>query len=203
MATAAPAQLGKLFGLPGLSRRLETRENNDGMVTTLSGTAQTQAIGIQPFQQSDVINHWRFFVTWANTQTLAGGTNTTSSYFPYNIIGNFSLLLQNQFAPINVESGIDLAIFQSSRPFNRAAPTSDILDTQVNGMYSNQANQLSASNYTNASTSIKFNFDVPVSLWFDQYFQLAENGSILNGGVPIRALVTPQLMAGTAKIVSP
>ena len=34
MAAAAPAQLGKLFGLPGLSRRLENRENNDGLTTT-------------------------------------------------------------------------------------------------------------------------------------------------------------------------
>jgi hypothetical protein len=205
MAAAAPAQIGKMFGLPGLSRRLENRENNDGMVTTISGTTQTQAIGIQPFQQSDVITHWRFFVTWANTQALVGGVNTTSAYFPYNVINNFELQLQNQFSPIKVENGIDLAIFQSYRPFLRTggAPKSDALGATINAMYSAQANLLSASNYTNASTSIKFEFDIPVACWFDQYFMIAENGSIMNGGIPIRALVTPKLMAGTAMVVNP
>lgn len=202
-APAAPAQMGKLFGLPGLSRELTQFENADGIVTTLSGTAQTQLIGMQPFMQSDVITHWEFQATWANTQGLGGGANTTSAYFPYNIFQTTKLVLQNQFAPIDVESGIDLAIFQAYRPFDRTGPRTDVLYTNFNTMYSNQTNQISAGNYTNGSTSIKFRLEIPVSLWFDQYFQLAENGSILNGGMPIRALVTPELMAGTAKLVTP
>ena len=203
MAASAPAQMGEQFGLPGLSRRLTQQENSDGITTTIAGAAQTQLIGMPPFMQSDVITRWEFGVTWTNTQTLAGATNTTSAYFPYNIFQTFKLVLQNQFAPIDVESGIDLAIFQAYRPFDRTGPRTDVLYTNFNSMYSPQANLVSASNYTNASASIKFTFEIPISMWFDQYFQLAENGSILNSGQPSRALVTPELMAGTSKLVTP
>src|SRR6185312_2454290 len=164
-AAAAPAQMGRFFGLPGLSREMTQFENADGISTTLSGTAQTQLIGMQPFMQSDVITHWEFQATWTNTQSLGGGANTTSSYFPYNIIQTFKLVLQNQFAPIDVESGIDLAIFQAYRPFDRTGPRTDVLYTTYNTMYSNQTNQVSAGNYTNASGTIKLRYEVPISLW--------------------------------------
>jgi hypothetical protein len=180
---------------------MEIQENNDGIVTAISGLAQTQVTSIIPFMQSDVITHWTFDMTWANTQALVGGVNTTSAYFPDNIIQAFKLQLQYQFSTIDVESGIDLALFQAIRPWRRGAPKTDVLFGTESAMYSPQVNQVSASNFTNLSATINRRYEIPVSIWFDSYFDIAENGN--PQAYVGRALVSPQYMSGTSRIIAP
>lgn len=199
--TSAPPAQGSLFNVPGYSRRLEIQENNDGITTTVSGLAQSQVTGLVPFMQSDVITHWTFDATWTNTQGLGGGANTTSAYFPDNFIQAFKLQLQYQFSTIQVESGIDLALFQAIRPWRKGGPKTDVLFTNEATMYSAQANQVSAGNYTNASGTINRRYEIPVSIWFDQYFDIAENGN--PQAYVGRALVSPQYMSGTSRIITP
>lgn len=203
MAVSAPAKAGagSQFGMPGITRWLENVENNDGLVTTLSQTAVAPMIGVQPFLQTDVIRCWEFQFQIANTVTLGTQTVTSSPYFPYQFIGATKLNMQNQFSTIDVESGVDLAIFTLAHPY-RMTDYQNVLYTQPKALsYSAAVNQISANNYTNASTPLKFRLEIPGGLQFDEYWPLDANGAIV--GMPAALFVSPQYMAGTARIVQP
>ena len=204
MTAAAPAQVqpGSLFGLPGITRALENKEANDGITATLAQATSTPQNGMVPFKQTDVIQGWEFQWTFATTWTAGTQTLNTSPYFPYNIVGPFQLTMQNQFNSIVAQSGIDLALWQVIRP-QRQTDYKNALYTNKDGvaMYTPQGLLPSAGNYTTASTSITMRMEVPGGIWFDAFYPLSGDGSILSG--PVRAFVSPQYMAGTARIVQP
>ena len=197
-SSVAPASL---FGLPGVTRPIETKENNDGASVTLaSGTSTTQT-GLIPFKQTDVIYGWILQNTYALTLTPGTGTITVGDYFPDSFLGNVQLNMQNQFSTINVQSGIDLALFQLIRPM-RKSDRGNVLWASPQTMYNNTTNPVTASNYTSSSTSVLRRYELPAGQWFDQYFELDPNGNPLTSA-PLRAFVSPQYMAGTARIVTP
>lgn len=195
--SAAPASL---FGAPGITRPIEQKENNDGTTTALSQSNSSQTVGLVPFRQTDVIYGWQLECVHAVTPTPGTGAITVSPYFPDNFLANVQLNMQNQFSTINVASGIDLQIFQEIRPM-RKADYKNAQYTTTSSMYSAQTNQVSLGNYSNASTSISRRYELPAGAWFDQYFELAADGSILSQA--LRTFVSPQYMAGTARIVTP
>jgi hypothetical protein len=207
-AGAAPAnssQAGALFGLPGITRPTEQAENNDGLAITPAAATQTTVTGMVPFKQTDVIKAWR--AEFTVNATYAAGTTTLnlSQYFPYNFVGPLSLQYQGQWSPINVQSGIDAAIFQSYRPYQYGEQLNgrNLLDTSPASLpYNAQANLVSASNYTAASTKFQFTLDLPGGLDFDRYFPIGPDGSLLSTA-PMKAFVSPQYMAGSARIVTP
>lgn len=197
-SSVAPASL---FGAPGITRPIESKENNDGASVTLaSGTSTTQT-GLIPLKQTDVIYGWQLEVSHALTLTPGTGTITVGDYFPDSFLGNVQLNMQNQFSTINVESGIDLALFQLIRPM-RKADYQNVLYASPSTMYNSTTNPVTASNYTNTSTSVLRRYELPAGIWFDQYFELDPNGTPLTSA-PLRAFVSPQYMAGTARIVTP
>ena len=197
-SSVAPASM---FGMPGVTRPITTKENNDGATVTLaSGTSTTQT-GLIPFRQTDVIYGWELQVSHALTLTPGTGTITVGDYFPDSFLGNVQLNMQNQFSTINVASGIDLALFQLLRPM-RKSDRRDVLFANPTSMYNAQTNAITASNYTNSSTTVARRYELPAGLWFDQYFELDPNGNPLTSA-PLRAFVSPQYMAGTARIVTP
>lgn len=201
MATTMQVAPGSLFGVPGYTRPIETIENNDGNITTLSQTNSVSATGLQPFMQTDVIKGWLLRMSYVNTVTAGTSTITTSSQFPDNFIGAFKLNFQNQFSAINVESGFDLALFNRMRPARLTDYKNDLYAQPQISAYSAQSNLVSANNYASTSTSIKRAYWIPAGLQFDEYWNLADTGQVT--APPIPMFVSPQFMAGTARIVQP
>lgn len=200
--SAAAARPASAYGLPGVTRPLRNRENNDGLATTLSAGSQVDIIGVIPFRQTDVIRGWTLRFEVAPTWTAGTSVLTTSSYFPFNIVGPSRLNLQNQFDLINVDNGIDLAIFQDIRPMINPSGGYPLTNyTNLPTMYSAQPNLITSGTYTSASTAINLRYEIPAGLWFEYYYPLDANGTIL--GQMGRTFVSPQYMSGTSRIVQP
>ncbi len=205
MATAtqpSSAQPASMFGMPGITRPIETKENNDGATVTLASGSSTTQTGLIPFRQTDVIYGWILETAYANTLTPGTGTITVGDYFPDSFLGNVQLNMQNQFSTINVESGIDLALFQLLRPMRKADRRNSSWANPAAGLYNTTTNPVTASNYSNSSTAVRRRYELPAGMWFDRYFELDPNGNALNSQ-PLSVFVSPQYMAGTARIVTP
>lgn len=201
MASPAQAPAGSAFGLPGITKKISQKENNDGITATLATGSQTSQTGLVPFKQSDVIRFYEWQQTITQSVTAGSATVTLSPYFPYNYTGPGVLNMQSQFNTLKWLSGIDLAIWQSFRPMIQTQFRDVLWQLPRSNAYSAPTNIVSASNYTSASTSMKVRYELPVSLWFDLFFPLDPDGNILAGGQ--RALVSPSFMSGTQRVVQP
>lgn len=209
--TAAAPAPGQYFGVPGLTQWTEQTENNNGLVANLSQTAGAPVQGILPFKQVDVVFWWEMVVTWTNTVTPGTQTINTSPYFPYNVLGESRLKIQNQFDSWHIFSGIDAAIFQLIRPMRPGTDSRENLGANPAGAWSTnggwenanipQANLDATPGATSSTGTINFSLEIPGSLRFDSYWDLAEDGTILSPPGP--AWVSPQFMAGTARQVAP
>lgn len=204
-AATQTAQVGSQFGLPGVSRSFEAFDNNDGLTFKQAAASQSTVTGIIPLMQTDVVFGWRFAFTIANTYTAGTTTLIQSEQFPWNHLGPFKLTYQNQFSPLDVQSGYDAAIFDMIRPETYGQGLIGTIMDDMNPPttpYNAGTNLAGASNYTNASTSVVFTINAPAGLMFDRYFDRTETGA-LRSNIPMRTFVSPQLMAGVARTVSP
>ncbi len=196
--------MGAVFNLPGITYWSEQIENNDQISTTLATGTQVVAQYPANLTNTDVL--YREMVEFTITQSIAlgGGALTTSPYFPYSYLGPVSLSMQNQFNTFDVLNGIDAKIFELIRPQYPNNQSSNMWETNpVTDPYSIQTNQQSASNYTSASGTLKFNLDIPMGINFDKYYDLDPDGQLRGNMGPARAFVTPQLMSGSNRIVTP
>lgn len=203
-ATVAP---GSLFGVPGITQRFEQYDTTVSAVTALQQTSLASWNNVNPLQKTDVVNWWELVVTWTNTYTLGTQVVALSPMAPYNLFQNLNLQMQGQYKPLDVVSGFDAALFQMYRPMRGSAQ----MAAQVNlgaapsSVFANanfaQANLVAFPSQTATTSPVPFILEVPGSLWFDQYWDLAEDGSVL--GPPISAYVSPQYMGGGERIVTP
>ena len=214
-APVSPAQTvpGQLYGVPGLTNPVEQYDTTDGLVTAGSGSAQVPVNGISALSQTDVVLSWEVFTTYSIEAAPTGGTGQTlgkSPYAPYNIYGPCKLSLQNQYSPIDVLSGRDLGIFQSYRPrFLRTDRRNANLASPVlgaaygSGVWAEsqllEAADVWSTTYTTAGAT--FVMRLPASIEFDYYYPLDIQGNVV--GNPGRAIVSPQYMGGTTRIVTP
>lgn len=212
MPQTAPAQSGSQqlspgsrFSIPPFTDEVEQPDNNDGLVTTLSGTAQTQVQGIIPFMQSDVIYEWLMYISVNNTITSTSITD--SAYFPEIFLGPFQLNMQYQYPAIDVASGLDLSLVTEYRPF---VNNSNVYPLQRGqnakaSLYSTETNDVtSATAYTPVTavaSTFNFVFEVPACCYFDEYYELTETGDAISG--PHTGYVSPQNMGGYARVVTP
>lgn len=196
---------GSLFGLPGVTIYSEQKENNSPVATTLATGSQATALFPSNFKQTDIVYAWRMLVSINQTYTAGGGTFTLSPYFPYNFLAVLALNLQNQFDTISYLNGIDAAIFQMIRPQKQESWIANAIDqNSFSNAYSSQGNIITSSSYTTASTTVTFDIDLLPGFQFDLYYDLEENGMLLNTKAQgIRTFVGPQMMAGTNRIVQP
>lgn len=213
-ATAAQVVPGALYGVPGLTNPVEQNDTTQGLVTTGSGSAQNPVNGIQPLAQTDVVLGWELFTTYTFSTAPTAGTGQTisaSPYAPFNMYGPIKLSLQNQYRPVDVLSGRDLAIFQSYRPryYNNDVRNALLASPVQGAAYPSsgwtQAAELTGADvwsgtYT-ASSGSTFVLRIPASVEFDYYYPLDIQGNIV--GNPGRAIVSPQYMGGTTRIVTP
>lgn len=195
---------GSMFGLPALTLYTEQFDNNNGAVQALSQTNQVQAISLGQFTQTDVVFWWEMELSITNTVVNGTSVVTTSPYFPFSFIGESRLRIQNMYDSWHPLSGIDAVIWQVMRPMRGISDISNLGAAPISPWQAAalpQANQDTASGYTSASATILYTLEIPVSVFFDVYFDLAKDGTIISP--PHRAIVSPQYMAGSARVVQP
>lgn len=204
--TQQTAQPGALYGVPGVTQRFEQKDTTLADVVTLNKTAAVNWNTIQPFQQTDVVHWWELELGWANTYTLGtAATAALSPYAPYNLLQNPSIQMQGQYKPVDCQSGVDLAIFQSYRPMRGSAQMASqpLLGANPANTWANaafpQANQVAAPNMTVTTSPVPIYLELPGCLWFDQYWDLGEDGTV--NGPPISTYVSPQYMSGGQRVV--
>lgn len=205
-ASNSQPAVGQLFGLPGMTQPFEQFDTNVGNVTNLSLSAQVSYSPPSPFQKTD-ISRW-YEVQFSVDFTTAVTGSTLSPYAPYNFLQNPTLSMQGQYRPLECQSGIDMFLFQNYRPMRgRGQKTvQNNLGANVAATYANnavaQANQITTGITANPAANALWNFDleIPVSIFIDQYWNLAIDGGIVPGAnglaAPVAATVSPQYMAG-------
>jgi hypothetical protein len=204
---------GSYFGLPGYTQPMEQFDDLTGITTQLGLSNQTPFNAPGVFQKTDVIRWWELEcqVNW--TTTVTG--STISPEAPENLLQAVKLKYQGQYSPIEVESGFDLRFAQNYRPMRGPgqATIQNLGGTNVATTYSNvttpQTNQFTSGIVANpaAASSWTFQLELPASLYLDQYWDMAADGTLLpgpNGIVAPRAsIVSPQYMAGGERNIAP
>lgn len=195
---------GSMFGLPGFTLWTEQFDNNNGAVTVLTQANQVNASTLQQFTQTDVVFWWELELTITNTVTNGTSTVTTSQYFPFSFLGESKLQIQNMYASWHPLDGIDAFVWQLLRPMRGNTDFSNLGASPIAGFQNAslpQSNLDTAASYTSASPTINFTLEIPVSIYFDVYFDLAKDGTVQSQ--PHKAIVSPQYMAGSARVVQP
>ena len=219
MTTQAAPAPGDYFDIPGVQGQtqfFDQFEDTQGLSVTVSSSSQAPVLGIADFRRTDVIFNWQLHYTFTNQVFTAGTgqTLTTSAYAPYNILGPVQLQIQNQYASVNVESGIDLYVLNLIRPYRRSASRHGVLNgANAEGApvgnagvgYLNvstpQASLVAPAQWTRASTAFDLLLDLPAGIWLDEYYALSIDGNYL-GALP-DVFVSPQYMAGTQRLIKP
>lgn len=202
-ASQAPPP-GSMFGLPALTLYTEQFDANNGAIQGLSQSSSTTAITLTQFTQTDVVFWWEMELVITNTVTAGTSAVTTSPYFPFSFLGESKLRIQNMYDSWHPLNGIDAVIWQVLRPMRGQSDFSNMGASPIPNWQTAslaQANLDTATGYTSASASVLYTLEIPVSLNFDVYFDLAKDGTIISP--PHRAIVSPQYMAGSARVVQP
>lgn len=214
-ATQAPAAPGQYFDVPGIGSGTQWTDQYDttvSLATVMSQTAQAPINGILPFRQTDVVIDWQLEISIAQVYTAGTSTLTTSGYAPWNAIGPVKLPVQNQYNSVDLESGIDLYIFNLIRPWRTSF-------THIN-QYANpdgftaggtalgyeapgnaQPNLWVPAQWSTATTTWQQILRLPASISFDIYYDLAVTGEPM--APPHSAIVSPQYMAGSTRVITP
>ena len=217
--TQAQPLPGQFFDIPGVpggaTQWTEQDETTTNANVTLSSTSQVPITGILNYRQTDVVSDWFLCLAVSQTYTAGTSTLTASAYAPLNVVGPVRQLIQNQYASVDVESGIDLYIFNQIRPYSSPEITSGVnlgynpggdpvqgtaqgypttAIAQANNLYGSAA-------WATGTTSYNLVLRLPAAQWFDAYFDLAVTGEPLAGAIP--AVVSPQYMAGTTRVITP
>lgn len=222
-AAQAPAQQqapgpGAYFDIPGIPGGSTAWTEADDSTTSaniaLSSSSQVQIQTILPFRQTDVVADWIVSLFVQQTYTTGTSTLTASAYAPMNAVGPVQLAIQNQYNSLDVESGIDWYLFSLIRPYSRdeadsgtnlgANPAGFPVGGSAQGYPAAalaQPNLINAAQWSTATTAYTLFLRVPAGQWFDNYYDLTIDGQLLSQGHP--ALVSPQYMAGTTRVISP
>lgn len=205
--------VGAFFGLPGMTQPFEQFDNLTGVVTAVNLSNTTPFNPPNPLQKTDIVRWWELETFFNVTTNVTGATLSPEA--PYNEHQALKMKYQGQYSPMEVESGFDAAFFQMYRPMRGPGQQSlQTLDgTNLASTYANsaipQTNQTTSGIATNptAGTSWNWTLEIPASLFIDQYWNLAPDGSILAGrsgvAAPIAALVSPQYMGGGERNITP
>jgi hypothetical protein len=207
MAQQQQVAPGAFFGLPGMTQPFEQYDTQTGIVTTLALANAVPWNPSGPLQKTDIVKWWELAMSVAFTTTVTG--STLSPWAPYNLLQNVKLKMQGQYAPLEVESGIDAAFFQMMRPMGGSgqANVPNNLGINVADLFANaampQPDQVTSGIVANPASGAFWNFtlEVPGGLYIDKYWDLAEDGTLLAG--PMGTFVSPQYMGGGERNVTP
>lgn len=213
--TAAPVAPGAYYGLPtwmpGLGTQFfEGLDSDTDFAVDISQSAVKTTNGLSEFTQDNIVFYWTLdFVITQTITTGTGQTVTTSPHFPFNYVGNFSVSLQSQYSNVQVFTGYMLFLFNLLRPLRGRQAWRNMLGAnlaEANGTPlpadTNATNLVATPSPAQDTGTIRFSLDVPASMYFDRYWDVAETG-VSASGVPVVAQVSPQYMAGAARQVTP
>jgi hypothetical protein len=197
---------GGLFNLPGITYWSEQVENNDQTVTTIQAATQVPVNLPANLTNTDILYREIVDVAISATQAVNAGTVfAAGAYNPYNYIGPITLNMQNQFNTMDVPSGIDAKIFELCRP-QYSSLAQDYWEVNpvrsLNGVQALLSTFTAAPAFAGTPYTANFSLDIALGIWFDRYFDLDPDGQLRNLA-PVRAFVTPQLMSGSNRIVTP
>lgn len=205
--------IGAYFGLPGMTQPFEQFDNVTQVVTTAALTNLTPFNPPNALQKTDIVRWWELITAFNVTTTFTG--STISPEAPYNLFQSLKMKYQGQYSPLEVESGFDAAFMQMYRPMRgpgqngqqtlmEAAPATPFANVTIP-----QTNQTTTGIVANPAAASVWNFtlELPASLFIDQYWNLAADGTILpnSQGVarPTAAIVSPQYMGGGERNITP
>lgn len=223
MPNAAPVNnipVGALYGLPGFTEQVEQYDNMNNVLTNWQSSAQTPFNAPGPLQKTDVVFWWEAELSANWAVTYSAGTLALSPYAPYNLIQNPKLKLQGQYSPLECESGFDVAFFQMYRPMRGRGQRNhnDLLAAYPNPSSAFANSQIPQANLAAATLSqtltspysvsnYPMTLEIPAGYFFDEYWDLAPDGSILPNAqgvaAPMQAFVSPQYMAGGERNIVP
>ena len=212
--------VGALYGLPGFTEAVEQYENLQNVVTTQQQSAQTPFNPPGSFQKTDIVLWWELETFWSFAITFGTGVLVNSPEGPYNLLQNLKLRLQGQYSPIEVDSGFHAAFMQMYRPMRQRGQRNvqDVMQTNFvpAAAFANSlipqailASAILPTSYTSpvSISSYPFILEIPGGMFFDEYWDLALDGSIMpnaNGvAAPQAAFVSPQYMAGGERVIVP
>jgi hypothetical protein len=205
--------IGAYFGLPGMTQPFEQFDNVTQVVTAGALTNLTPFNPPNALQKTDIVRWWELVTAFTVGITFTG--STISPEAPYNLFQSMKMKYQGQYSPLEVESGFDAAFFQMYRPMRGPGQNSaqTLLEASPATGYANttipQTNQTSTGVAANPAAATVWNFtlELPASLFIDQYWNLAADGTILpnSQGIarPIAAIVSPQYMGGGERNITP
>jgi hypothetical protein len=216
----ATVPVGALYGLPGFTEPVEQFENLQNVVTAQPQSAQAPFNPPGSFQKTDIVLWWELETFWSFTIAYTGGVLVNSPQGPYNLIQTPKLRLQGQYSPIEMDSGFHAAFMQMYRPMRMRGQRNvqDLLQSNFvpSSAYANSlipqavlCSAILASSYVTPATitSYPFILELPGGMFFDEYWDLALDGSIMpnaNGiAAPQAAFVSPQYMAGGERVIVP
>ena len=211
-----PGQYFDVPGYPGGSSQFtEQDDTTSDAVVNLSQSNSVPVTNINSFRQTDVVMDWLLAVNVAQTYTQGTGqTLTASAYAPMNVFGPVKNVIQNQYASLDVESGIDWYIFSLIRPYQLGGaglrsnvgsnPAGSPLGGSAQGYQAAalaQANNINSGQWTSGQAAYSLMLRIPAGQFFDRYYELAVTGENLS--LPHPACVSPQYMAGTTRVITP
>jgi hypothetical protein len=236
MAQQAQVPVGTYFGLPGFTQPFEQYENLNGIVTPLSLSAQTPWNPPGSFQKTDIVRWWELetIINWTTTVTGASLSpeapynffqtlklKLQGQYTPLEVESGFDAAFFQMYRPMrgpgqeNVQNllGTNTADVYSNGliPQNNQSTGGPTATNNSSGVAQAGAtvNPPPAPIQTNpaAGTSWVFNLEIPGSLYIDQYWDLAIDGTLLPNAqgvvAPMGATVSPQYMGGGERVVVP
>ena len=207
---------GSFFDVPGIGGGTQWTDQFDttrSLATVANSGAQVPVNGILQFRQTDVVIDWVLELNVAQVFTAGTSTIVASPYAPWNMVGPVKLPIQNQYNSVDVENGVDLYIFNAIRPWRSTfARTNNYANpagfpaggaaTGYEAAANAQANLIVPAAWTTATTAWNQLLRLPASISFDAYFDLTLDGRPTTG-IPHAAIVSPQYMAGSTRVITP
>lgn len=214
---------GAAFRIPGVGARprrvLEVGPGPQGQVTTLKQSSQT-AMAFQKFQTLDIDRAFLLECDFTSTFTTGtGAAMTASPLFPANWLSLLQVQFESAYSTFRLPGWLAL-VMQSYRSF--FAPTQPDSAYLVDGSGIIPANSINpngangwlpttnplgvtpnlAANTTGTLQNYSLFFEIPVSMYFDLYYELSATGQPLGMPIP-RCIVSPQRMAASTRNVTP
>jgi hypothetical protein len=217
-------QPGQLFRLPGIGARPRRVEEAGpaafGASVTLA-TGTTTGAGFSKFQTLDIDAAFLFETVFTTTYTEGTGTISPSPLFPANNVAQIQVQFESAYSTLRLP-GWMAQVFQQFRsafgPMNRLSalaqsgintnPANSINPSGANGWFASNANNPLgttanlAMNVTGTAQTYSMYYEIPVSFYFDLYYELSATGAPIGMPIP-RAIVSPQRMAATTRNVIP
>lgn len=221
-AAQAPANQvppGAYFRIPGVGARSrfveETGPCAPGTSITLSSATSTAA-NFGKFQTLDIDRAFLLELNYSVTYTEDSTTISPSTLEPTNFVSQLQVQFESAYSTFRLPGWLAV-IMQSYR--STFAPTSRTTSAKQSGSNPFPANAIGANwfataanqqlgtpnlalNVTGTANVFTTFLEVPVSMYFDLYYELATSGAPMGMPIP-RCIVSPQRMAASTRNVIP